>query len=166
MNNLSDVIGGANLYGGSSSSFVPDRFNLTKSAILFNQGYLQVPSGVYFSGDFTVTAWVYLISYQTFSSILNFGNSPTSDNVFLYLYKMSYEIYCNVYQGSTRSSFSTSLSFFNLNQWYFVAFVLNYQTGYIYINGNLKGSGTLLVPNQINRTCNLIIKINKVFKLK
>ncbi len=59
MSNLSDVVGGANLFGGSSYSFVSDRFNSSNSAIFFNQGYLQVPTGVYFSGDFTFTAWIY-----------------------------------------------------------------------------------------------------------
>ncbi len=41
MSNLSDVISGANLFGGLSYSFVPDRF--FNSAIYFNKGYLQVP---------------------------------------------------------------------------------------------------------------------------
>ena len=165
MNNLSDVIGSANLYGGSSYSFVPDRFCSPNSAIFFNSGYLQVPPGVYFSGDFTVTAWIKLIpyqsfSYQSFATILNFGNGLTSDNVFLYLYPKLYQLNGFVYQLSTSSSFATSSSVFNPNKWHFVAFVLNYQTGYIYVNGDQVGSGTLLVPNQINRTSNFIGKSN------
>ncbi len=35
MNNLTDLIGGANLFGGSSYSFVPDRFCSLNSAIYF-----------------------------------------------------------------------------------------------------------------------------------
>ncbi len=50
MSNLTDVIGGANMYGGSSYSYTNDRFCSAYSAIYFNVGYLQVPSGVYFSG--------------------------------------------------------------------------------------------------------------------
>jgi hypothetical protein len=81
MSNLSDVVGGANLYGGSNYSFTFDRFCSANSAIYFNKGYLQVPEGVYFSGDFTVTAWIYLKSYQSYSRIFDFGNGRISDNV-------------------------------------------------------------------------------------
>ena len=76
MSNQSDVVGGANLFGRSSYSFVPDRFCSANSAIYFNKGYLQVPEGVYFSGDFTFTAWVYLKSYQPWSRIFDFGKFP------------------------------------------------------------------------------------------
>jgi hypothetical protein len=43
MSNLSDVIGGANLFGGENYSFVQDRFGTPNSAIYFNKGFLQVP---------------------------------------------------------------------------------------------------------------------------
>jgi len=66
---MTDVIGGNNLYGGTSYSFVADRFNNSNSAIFFNNGYLQVPSGVYFYGDFTFITWIYLQSYASCSSI-------------------------------------------------------------------------------------------------
>jgi len=74
MSNMNDVVDGANLFGGSSYSFTYDRFCSAKSAIYFNQGYLQVPPGVYFTGDFTVTAWIYLKSYQSYSTIFEFAN--------------------------------------------------------------------------------------------
>jgi hypothetical protein len=80
MNNLTDVIGGAYLFGGSNYSFVPDRFCSLNSAIYLNKGYLQVPAGVYFSGDFTLTAWIYLKSYQSYSRIFDFGNGEGKDN--------------------------------------------------------------------------------------
>ncbi len=40
MNNLSDIVGGANLFEGFSYSFALDRFCLPNFAIHFNQGYL------------------------------------------------------------------------------------------------------------------------------
>ena len=55
MNNLSDLISRANLYNGS---YVPKRFNVSNSAINFNHDYLQVPTGIYFSGYFTFIAWI------------------------------------------------------------------------------------------------------------
>ena len=51
-------------------------------------------------------------------------------------------------------------SVINLNQWYFVSFVLSGTTGYIYFNGSQVGNGTLNVPNNIQRTRNYIGKSN------
>jgi len=85
MNNLSDVIGGSNLYGGTSYSFTTDRFCEENSAIWFNNGYLQVPPGVFFYGDFTVIAWINLKSYQYYSRIIDFGNGSPDDNFILCL---------------------------------------------------------------------------------
>ena len=158
MNNLSDVVGEANLFGGSSYSFTTDRFNAPNAAIYFNQGYLEVPSGVYFSGDFTVTAWIYLKSYKYFSSILEFSNGMYSDNIDLLMYKSTSFLSVYVYKGSSKQYFETSLSsiVINLNQWYFVSFVLSNTMGYIYVNGNQIANGTLFVPNNIIRTKNYI----------
>ena len=156
MNNLSDVIGGANLYGGSSYSFVPDRFCSPNSAIFFNNGYLQVPSGVYFSGDFTVTAWINIKSYQSYSRIFEFGNGKSTNNIILNMYATTSQI--EAYFADPNVQYFLTKQIINLNQWYFVAFVLNGTTGYIYVNGNQVGSNTLYVPTQINRTQNFIGK--------
>ena len=158
MNNLSDVIGSANLYGGSSYSFVPDRFCSPNSAIFFNSGYLQVPPGVYFSGDFTVTAWINIKSYQSHSRIFDFGNGKNINSIFFYMYSTTSQIAAYIIDPNAGSIATTPI--ISLNQWYFVAFVLNGTTGYIYVNGNLVGSGTLSVPSQINRKSNFIININ------
>ncbi len=130
MNNLSDIIGGANLFGGSSYSFVPDRLCSPNAAIYFNQGYLQIPSGVYIAGDFTATVWIYLKSYQFQSRIFEFGNGPHSDNVGLSMFDTSSQIF------AFTASFIISQPIINLNEWHFVAFVISDKTSYIYVNGN------------------------------
>jgi hypothetical protein len=164
MSNLSDVIGGANLFGGVNYSFVPDRFCSPNSAIYFNKGYLQVPSGVYFSGDFTVTAWIYLKSYQSNSRIFDFGNLQMIDNVILNFHGTTPQIKGNIYNKTVTSSILTS-SIINLNEWYFISFVLSGTTGLIYVNGNQVGTGTLYVPNNIQRTSNYIGKSNRASDL-
>jgi hypothetical protein len=161
MSNLSDVVGGANLYGGSSYSFTFDRFCSANSAIYFNKGYLQVPEGVYFSGDFTVTAWIYLKSYQYYSRIFDFGNGPNNDNVLLGMFGATYQIYGVTSKVSSALAIQTS-STINLNEWYFISFVLSGTTGFIYLNGNQVGTNTLYVPNNIIRTNNYIGKSNWV----
>jgi hypothetical protein len=157
MNNLSDVLGGANLFGGLSYSFVPDRFCSLNSAIYFNRGYLQVPAGVYFSGDFTVTAWIYLKSYQYYSRIIDFGIENNDYNIVIAVSSNTSIIYGKVYY---LTNIQKSPQIINLNQWYFISFVLSGTTGYIYVNGDQKATGTLLVPNNITRKNNYIGKSN------
>jgi hypothetical protein len=159
MSNLSDVVGGANLFGGVNYSFVPDRFGSPNSAIYFNSGYLQVPEGVYFSGDFTVTAWIYLKSYQSWSRIFDFGNGSPNDNVGLAMVGTTSQIRGFAFIGSSFSSIQTS-SVINLNEWYFISFVLSGTTGFIYVNGTQVTNGTLQIPNNIIRTSNYIGKSN------
>jgi hypothetical protein len=158
MSNVSDLVGAANLFGGENYSFVPDRFCSPNSAIYFNKGYLQVPEGVYFSGDFTVTAWIYLKSYQSNSRIFDFGN-VTSYNVFLAMVDKTSQI-----EGSTIIDLSpshiNSTSIINLNEWYFISFVLSGTTGFIYVNGNQVANGTINIPNNLQRTTNYIGKSN------
>jgi hypothetical protein len=159
MSNLSDVVGGANLFGGSNYSFVPDRFCSQNSAIYLNKGYLQVPEGVYFSGDFTFTGWIYLKSNQNSSRLFDFGNGLPKDNIILAMLSTSYQIRGNLFNSSV-NSFITTSSKVNLNQWYFIAFVLSNKTGNIYINCNQVANGTLNVPNNLQRTNNYIGKNN------
>jgi hypothetical protein len=160
MSNLSDVVGGANLYGGENYSFVPDRLGSPNSAIYFNSGYLQVPSGNYFSGDFTFTAWIYLKTNQPWLKIFDFGNNGDggSDNVGLAMNMTNSKISGFTYNSSSRLSIQASSIIINLNQWYFISFVLNVTTGYIYVNGNQVATNELLVPNNISRASNFIGK--------
>jgi hypothetical protein len=150
MNNLTDLVGGANLFGGSSYSFVPDRYGSVDQAIYFNQGYLQVPAGVYFTGDFTVTAWIYLKSYQSYSRIIDFDGY-----IILGMTSTTSQIFGKIFQN-----FETSPPIINLNEWYFISFVLSGTTGYIYVNGKQVITGLLQIPNNIARTNNYIGKSN------
>jgi hypothetical protein len=157
MTNLSDVVGSGNLFGGSSYSFTNDRFCSPNSSIYFNKGYLQVPNGVYFSGDFTVTAWINLKTSQSWARIFDFGNRESSDNIVLAIVKKT--INGKIFNGSSGLSIQTS-SIINLNKWYFISFVLSGTTGFIYVNGDQVATKELLVPNNITRTTNYIGKSN------
>jgi hypothetical protein len=160
MSNLTDLISGANLFRGSNYSFTSDRFNSPNSAIYLNQGYLQVPEGVYFSGDFTVTAWIYLKSYKNNSRFFDFGNSESSNNIGLAMSGLTSQIYGFIMKDSSVLQIQTS-SIINLNEWYFISFVLSSTTGYIYVNGSQVVNGTLYVPNNLQRTSNFIGKSNR-----
>ena len=66
-NNVNDIVGSANLYGGSTTgkSFATDRLNQPASAIYLNAAYYQLPAGKYFAGDFTLSVWVKIVSFRS-----------------------------------------------------------------------------------------------------
>ena len=78
MSNLNDVISGATLYNGHGFSYVADRYNIPNAAISLDNGYLQVPEGVYFAGDFTFIAWVNFRTMSDQMRIFVFGNGAAN----------------------------------------------------------------------------------------
>ena len=67
--NVSDLIGGAHLFGGYNATLTANRFNQPMSALDLNNGYYKMPQGVYFNGSgYTVMAWVYMRKFQSDSA--------------------------------------------------------------------------------------------------
>jgi hypothetical protein len=159
MDNLNDSVGGANLFGGSNYSFVPDRFCCQNKAIFFNRGYLQMPSGVYLSGDFSMTAWIYVKSYVIWEKIFYFGNGVNNDSVVFQLYQNTSQIGLTVFNSTSPSNFfAPNSSVIQLNQWYHVAVTLKGTLASIYVNGQFVINGTSKIPRNIVRTTNCIGK--------
>ena len=52
VNNSNDLIGNAHMYDGINVSLTADRFNNSNSALDIANGYLKLPPGVYFNGNF------------------------------------------------------------------------------------------------------------------
>jgi hypothetical protein len=134
MNNLSDIISGADLISDSLSYFnlACDRFNNSNSSI-YIINYINIPLTVIVSTDFTITLWIQL-------------TSSLRSNLF---YSESIELMI-INQYVTFRIFSSGQSFqsiksLQLNRWYHLAFVLNATVGYIYING-IEDSNSLLLP--------------------
>jgi hypothetical protein len=100
MSNMSDVIGGQNVYESMGNSYTNDRFGNSNSAIYLCGGYLKVPPGVYFIGDYTIIAWINLKSFQTSARIIDFGVGE-NDNVVFNLNTNNYTIEANIYSGNT-----------------------------------------------------------------
>jgi hypothetical protein len=65
----------------TGSSFATDRLNSQYSALYLNNQYLQVPGGIYFNGDFTVTVWVKPFRQAYADRVIDFGNGASSDNL-------------------------------------------------------------------------------------
>ncbi len=160
MNSFMDIKGNADLQCGANVSFTYDRFCEVKSAIYINNGFLQVPPGVYFSGDFTLIAWINLKSYQTSSRIIDFGNGETADNVIFALANNNSNLVIDINSPDSNIIIVASSITLELNKWYHVATVLNGTNGYIYVNGKLATSSTLDVPRNVQRANNYIGKSN------
>lgn len=160
MSNLSDIVGGATLYNGISWSYTSDRFGDLNQAVYFNNGYLQAPPGIYFSGDLTVIVWAKWIVFQNYSAIIDFGNGAPSNNVVMELDSSgnSFEFESDDTMGTSSNIFqSVSLS---LNQWYHMAMVLSGTTGYLYVNGVQVSTGILNLVKNVTRLNNYVGKSN------
>jgi hypothetical protein len=157
MSSLSDSVGGATL-NGSGYSYLNDIFCNSNGAIYVNKNYLQAPSGVYFSGNFTLVTWMYLISFQFDSDIIDFGNGNFTDNIVLGLGSSGLLLKAQLNFNSSRgSTLQTGSVIQNLYQWYHIAYVLQGTTHFIYVNGVLRANGTTVyVPRNVNRTTNYI----------
>src|SRR5258705_2226258 len=124
-------------------------------------GYAQATNGVWFNGNFTVEAWVYVRSYNNWSRLLDFANGQNTNNVFLALSGGTggfpvFGVYTNN-NGTPNFTANTQLP---LNQWAHLAATLNGTTGTIYINGVNVGSGALNLPPNVVRTNNYIGRSN------
>lgn len=145
MDNLSDIVGDTGFLECFNYSLTFDRSNNPNSAIYFNHGYLNVPSSISFSSDFSITVWIKLNSYQPFPKIIDFGK----DLEYLWLGLNGSKI-----SGGFSSNFLMSSNIIELNDWYHVAFVLKKNSTFLYVNGVDVGKRT------INGTVNYIGKCN------
>ena len=159
-----DSIGGYNGVSAVNAQYVNDRTGTASSAIWFNSGYAVLPSGTYFSGDFTITSWVNILSLTPiWPRLIDCGMSNFYTN----------EVIASVYAGNGgvptlqiiyNSAWNdlSSNKVLSLNLWYHLAFVLSGTTGSIYINGTFQNSGTQISPPAATRTNCYIGKSNNV----
>jgi len=129
MSNLSDVVGEANLSNGSSYSFTYNRFCSSNSAIHFNQGYLQVPEGLYFNGEFTFIAWLKFKFVSSNLIILDFSNNGVNKN------EIKLGVSCTKIMASIGSISRHCNSYLKPGVWNHVAYVSNSSVFWFYLNG-------------------------------
>ena len=161
-NQLTDIVGGANMYNGYNVEFVKDRFGNSNSAIRFTEGYYQVPPGVYFNGDFTVSVWIKPINvFNQWARIIDFGNGGLSDNIqFLSSYSDRGQPTFYVYIYNYGSSVDPNMQLI-IGQWTHLVFTLKESVGTLYMNGlQISQTNTMYVPRNVNRTLNYVGKSN------
>lgn len=160
-----DHIGSANMTQGSLTSFIEDRFGNAMSALALNDGWTQVPSGVYFdTPEFTVSVWVYPQNVGTFARVIDFGNGQNADNILLRLNSGTTNVAVPALRINNRSiSIGTAQSTRVLKNltWQHLTATFNGSQMYLYINSVLRGkySSVFNLPN-ITRMYNYIGKAN------
>jgi len=144
-------------FGGSgTSSFVPDRLNNPNGALYLNNAFYSVPSGVYFSGPFTVMGWLYIIEFTTDSAFLSFGNGASNDNIYLGLSNGGSPFY-GIFSGSDELNCIGPGNALPLNIWVHYCGTWNGTYMAMYVNGTSVASATVSgqVKN-VTRTQNYI----------
>ena len=161
-NHVNDTVGGAHMYNGYNVQFVKDRFGNPNSAMRFSDGYYQVPPGVYFNGDLTISVWIKTINTFNYSeSIIDFANGSPLDNVIFaasygYSGQPGFYIFIKHFETNTEPGLP-----FVLGQWTHMVFTLCDTVGYLYMNGLLISQANYMIaPRNVNRASNYVGKSN------
>jgi len=132
--------------------------------------YVQIPSSVWFNGDLTVEAWVYVKEYRPWSRLIDFGNGAKQDNVLLALSREETGI-PSFHISGKKSGGLESPTALQLNTWTHIAFTLKGNTSLgtkappmacsLLINGHLVSEGHISArPRDIERQKNFIGRSN------
>lgn len=100
-------------------------------------GYVEIPEGIWFSGDLTIEAWVLVREHTFWSRIIDFGNGAGKDVV---LFALSQEAsglpVFEVYNGQNYSGGKViSSKPLEKNVWTHVACTLEGKKGTVYMDG-------------------------------
>lgn len=163
--NATDASGGGNngtIFGGVTAA--PDRFGNSGQALQFNgtNGYIDVPDGVFFNGgDFSVSAWVRVSSYASWSRIMDFGNGSNNNNVIFALTNgTSGRPSGVIYNGPNASNVLTAPNALPTNTWNHVVYTFAGGGATLYINGQQVAQVVQPAPVNIARTINYIGRSN------
>ncbi|CAF0826273.1 unnamed protein product, partial [Brachionus calyciflorus] len=120
-NILKDVVNSASVSEQTNSSLVSDRFGNSNSAFRVQNGFVRVANSTYFSGEFTVTAWVKLNAYLVSQRLIDFGSNASSDNILMILSGPTNNICFHIYNDN-KPYYFVSTTVISLNIWHHVAF--------------------------------------------
>ena len=163
---MKDEIGSSHMTQGSLTSFIEDRFGNVNSALALNQGWTQVPSGVYFNTpQFTISVWVYPQSLGSCSRAIDFATNTGScaNSILIRLDGSCSSVFpaLGIFNPTTNNRAVSSQNLIQ-NKWQFLTGTFDGTLMSIYIDGTLKGtlSLTYTLPtiirnaNYIGKSCN------------
>ena len=108
---------------------------------------VNVPSGVWINGDFTIESWVYVKRRQSRNSIISFSNGPGVDMVefgICYGTNNYWDTFPYIIINNSKYLFQKAL--ISLDTWLHCAVTLEGKTAKLYYNGNLVTSVQISSP--------------------
>ena len=140
------------------------------TALSFNgtSQYVQLPNHGFadFSTGFSAGMWVYPTAVNNWERLFDFANGAGQDNILLARNGTSNDLSFVVYQGSTASGV-TAANAIQLNTWQYFSVVMQAPAigatttqATLYKNGAPIATGTVNVPNTVNRALNYVGKSN------
>ena len=159
--NTLDIKGSAHLYNGVNTTFTTDRFQNENSAIRFTYGYYQVPAGVYFSGDFTLSVWIRLTKIISWARLIDFGNGASSNNLALASSVAQLgQPFLYVFNSLSSNAWFTSAFMLQIGSWTHIACTINGTMAKICLNGVCGSQTGFNQPANIIRSRNYVGKSN------
>ena len=142
-NNIVDSVTGLSLINPTNIQFVSDRTGAPNSAIYINNGSLLAPTATYFSGDFSITAWINMQSYAAWSRLVQCGTSTTyANDIYFALTTGSSGPQVSLVKNGTFRSISVQNQF-PLSNWTHTAVSYGGTTGTFYVNSDIIANASL-----------------------
>jgi hypothetical protein len=160
--NANDAVGTKNctVYGAALTS---DRNGNPNSAYSFDgiDDYIQAPNDVWFNGDFTITAWLYVSSYKNFAKFFDFSNGAPGDNLMYSPTPTSFsgDAFINRRNSCSATPFEGSAysSPFPIGDWVFITLVLKGNYGEVWRNAI---NSTIYSSPILGPVCNFMRTMN------
>ncbi len=149
----------------NATSTIPRNAPVGNMALEFNpvkKNYVSIPEGIWFDGDLTIEAWVFVLDFTNNCRILDFGNGENSDNVILSISdQYSGKPFFSIIESGQPAAVLISDTAIPQRKWVHVACTLKGSNAVIYINGTAHGvKDDMPAPKNINRTSNYIARSN------
>ena len=162
---LADIVGCADMIQGTLTPviYAADRFGNPNSAINLNNGFTQVPSGVFFdTPQFSISLWVLPQSLSANTKVFEFANAWHVDEINIGLVQLGQmQPGFGIYTGSISTVSLSSTINIVPGQWQFLVVTYDGSMFKIYINAVLTGSVPLIYNMPyIVRTSNFFGKSN------
>lgn len=134
-----------------NANFETDPYNGYRHVNIQN-GYLSGPAGVYFKGDYSVSAWVNLNSVATWGRVLDFGNGAPFDNIVFGTSSFStgFPFINTANAGATKGDLVSSKKL-NIGEWAHICATQQGDQLKIYFNGELVGTQTAQIARDVKR---------------
>lgn len=144
-NDSFDYFGNSPLTSIQNTAYTIDRNNCSNACTTLSSGYYSAPTGVYFSGDFTIMLWFMLNNATPVGgNILDFGSPSTGVDNIIFTYFVPTQtslpfpaLGCITNGAGSAPTYYASNKYFSTNKWYHLTFTLAGNLVSFYVNANL-----------------------------